>query len=292
MIKLSLTDTALNKLKKLIKKVVGLSICQSLPEKILNEIKNPDYSNFFRCREIILKFEMAARDSYFPIEALDKKIHALIGAWAFSNHVGGDTTVWRSDSRNMSIESDPMEDHFIIVKSNKIIHPLTEPSISSDEKFWTGKKLWRKVKHGNLKCILDSLSKKNSGIGEVFETSLGLYFEAISEKRLEFSFLKFWIVTERILKQGVERSDRWICRFLKKLIKERHMERVVDCLYKKRNDIVHEFQLYYISQHDRNLAKEIAETAILILINLPSKIDNIPDLKTYIDDIYSKNEVK
>lgn len=68
---------------------------------------------------------------------------------------------------------------------------------------------------------------------------------------------------------------------------------MVDGLYKKRNYLVHEFKINYISQQDRNLAKAISESTLLFLIDPPTKINNEQDLKILFDNIFlSKSELK
>ena len=284
-IKLNLDDKELNVLKKSIKKAIGLSICKLLPEKILKEIKSSDYKCFFQNRRIILKFEMKARDSEFPTQCLNNKIDALIGAWAFSNQPYSQEIP--GSYANIAILSDPIERSFIVVKNNQISYTQGS-SISYSEirnkMSLTGEKFWHDVNYERLKGVLDNLSKQDKRIREVSEDSLKLYFWAISEKQLELSFLKFWIVTERILKQG-KRTDEWIRNFLEKWIKDKHLKRMAGVLHDKRNDLTHEFRADYISEPDRELAKDIAESMILFLINLPFKIDNLQDLRILIDNI-------
>ena len=117
------------------------------------------------------------------------------------------------------------------------------------------------------------------------EESLKLYFDAMIEKNLEISFLKFWILIEKILKQGGKITDESLIKMIRHIIREKHLKPVVDSLYKKRNDLVHEFKTDYISQFDRNLIKAIAESNILLLLNPPTEINNTAEFMIFLDNI-------
>ena len=201
----------------------------------------------------------------------------------------------------MSLTRSPIEDHLIVVKDSKeIVYPdksrwrILNYEIQKEISL-IGKETWNihNRQNGNykrLKIILDLLAKQDKKVKKVSEDSLKLYFEAVTEKQLEISFLKFWIITERILKQGGKRNDTSLLNILRKIIRDKHLKRMVDILYKKRNDLVHEFEVNFISQQDRNLAKAIAESTMLFLIDPPTKIKNLQELKTLIDNIFSSKE--
>jgi len=303
-IEYQLNDADLKALKKSIKKAGGISLCNKLPKKITKQIKSDNYRSFFRNRQIILKFEIKARDYIYPIKIIHNRIYAFVGALALSNHSYRDKEKRISSSSDMSIAINPIEDYIIIVKNNKeIVYPhqsrwqLLDYEIEKEISL-IGKETWfiHNKPNGNykgLKIILNLLAKQNKKIREISEESLKLYLEAISEKQLEISFLKFWIITERILKLGGKRNDTSLINVLKKIIKEKHLKRIVDSLYKKRNDLVHEFKINYISQQDRNLAKAIAESTILFLIDPPTNIKNIQELRILLDNIFlSREELK
>jgi hypothetical protein len=298
-----LTEIEFKDLKKSLKKALGISLLK-LPKKVLNQIKSDNYKSFMRSRQIIIKFEIKARDYTYPIKILDNKIYAFVGALAFSNHFYRDKEKWMSSYSDMSIAVNPIEDHAVIVKNNnEVVYPhdsrwqILNYEIQKEISL-IGKEIWNihNRQDGNykrLKAILDLLEKQDKKILEISEDSLKLYLEAISEKQLEISFLKFWIITERVLKQGGKRNDISLLNVLKKIIKEKHLKRMIDGLYRKRNDLVHEFRINYISQQDRNLAKAISESVILFLIDPPTKINNVQDLRTVIDNIFlSKDELK
>lgn len=302
-IECQLNDSEFKALKKSVKEATGISICK-LPKKILKQIKSNNYKSFFQSRQVILKFETKARDYIFPIKKLDNKIYSFVGALAFSNHLHKDKEKWMSSSNNMAIAINPVEEYILIVKNNNTIEypnnnewQRLEYEIKKEISL-IGKEIWNihNKPDGNyktLKSILDLISKQEKRILEISEDSLKLYLEAISEKQLEISFLKFWIITEKILKQGSKRNDLYLLNVLRKIIRDKNLKIMVDDLYKKRNDLVHEFKINFISQQDRNLAKAISESTLLFLIDPPIKINNVQDLRMLVDNIFlSKSELK
>jgi hypothetical protein len=304
-IEFQLTDVEFKALKNHLKKATGVQIItnRKMPKKILKNIKSINFQNFIKNRTI-LRIDTKARDYFYPIKNVDKKISTFTGTIAFSNHLFRDTEKLVFSSGDMSIWGNPIEDHLIIVEDNKnIIYPPSNRWQIIDyeiqkEVTLVGKQIWNVHNkfNGNYKNIINTLkllSKQNPKIKQMSEEALKLYFEAITEKQLEMSFLKFWIITERILKQGGKRDDESLLFILKKIIKEKHLERSVEGLYKKRNKLVHEFRTDFISQQDRNLSKAIAESTTLFIIDPPAKIKNIQELRMLIENIFlAKEELK
>jgi len=296
-----LNNNEKNNLRKKVKKSTGMTF-KKLTKSIIKNIKSNNMKSLFSNRELIFRLEIKARDYVYPSKILDRKVSTFLGAIAFSNHLFKDTRKLISSSNDMSISSkEPLDDYLIIVENNKsIVYPhknrwqILDYEIKKDVTM-VGKNIWNVHNRydGNYKrliTILDLLSKQDKKIKEISEDSLKLYLEAITEKQLELSFLKFWIITERIIKQGGKRKDDSLILILKKIIKEKHLKRMIDSLYRKRNDMVHEFKINYISQQDRNLAKAIAEQTILFLIDPPTKIKNLEEFKILIDNVFSSKE--
>jgi hypothetical protein len=287
-------------LRKKLKKATSLSV-RKIPKKITRRINSQNLKSLFASRQIILKIDIKARDYISPIRLIERKTSTFLGALAFSKYYRMDTEKWSYSSSDMSITRDPSDNYLLIIENSKnIVYPhnnqwqIVDSEVKKDVKL-TMKEIWsindkENDSYQRLITILDLLSKQEPKIKEISEDSLKLYLEAITEKQLEISFLKFWIITERILKQGGNRNDTSILYILKKLIKEKHLKRMIDGLYKKRNDLVHEFKINMISQQDRNLAKAIAESTLLFLIDPPTKINNLQELRILIDNIFSSKE--
>ena len=105
---------------------------------------------------------------------------------------------------------------------------------------------------------------------------------------LEISFLKFWIITERIL--GDNRGGKYLVKIIKKLLGDEYLKSLVDPLYKKRNLMVHKYRIDFITQLDRNLTKAISDKVILFLIYRPAKVKNIEELRFLLENMSLPNE--
>lgn len=299
-IKTRLTNIEKENLRKNLNRATNLTV-RKLPNKVRKMIPSSNFQGLFANREIILKGSVHARDYISSIKWMDRKISAFLGAIAFSKYLYRDTKKWSSFSLDMSIANDPSDKHFLIIENNhQIVYPETglwdnlDIEVEKDVSL-IGKETWdihNKIggNYQKLITVLGLLSKQDAKMKEITEESLKLYLEAITEKHLEISFLKFWIITERILKKTGKISDERLKSTLKGIIKESHLKKMIDVLYKKRNDLVHEFEVNLISQQDRNLAKATAELTILLLINPPTRINNVHEFQIMIDNISSSKE--
>lgn len=313
-VKLELKDDEKRSLKRAVKNAFGIEIVDSLPSDILEVYKDKNYLKLFSKR-LILKITESGRDYTFPFEnSIKPRIKAFIGAIGLSSLIFSfiqqiDFTKVDKASWDYSLKRNPIENALIITnKNNEIVYP-SEESIQQYE-LWLdddsvsiiGKDIWRihKRPYGNFKTlmtILEKISQLPDKIRELLFYCLDIYFEAIVDRQLEFSFLKFWIIIEVILKQGGRRTDKSIIDLLTKLTKQiiddKQLAKMIPILYKKRNVLVHEFKKNYITQMDRNLAKIIAERLIWIVLDPPVKVHDLNELRVLIDNlVYSKEELQ
>jgi len=290
-----LTKKEIEKLKASIKSALDISI--EHPDKVINnQIKNKKFLNLILNRKIILRVNAKGRDSIYTNSVITLKTSALAGAITLAKNLGTFPEKW--DIRgDLSLANDPFDDYFIIVENQKIVYPNIDWQsydyrISNRDISGIKKEIINRGDYQNIIFILNAISKQHNKLKKLSKESLKLYFEAMTEKNLEISFLKFWVLIEKILKQGGKITDKSLIKMIKYIIiKQKHLEPVVDSLYKKRNDLVHEFKTDYISQFDRNLTKVIAESNILLLLNPPIKINNIEEFKILLSNISCSKEL-
>lgn len=108
------------------------------------------------------------------------------------------------------------------------------------------------------------------------------------------SFIKFWSLSEKILKDICgDMNDNQLKKFMANILKGfnnfESMIDKIDVIYKKRNSLVHENKHGDITQYDRILVKTIAEELICFLIKY---LDDVNDIREYgiILDYYHKND--
>ena len=108
-----------------------------------------------------------------------------------------------------------------------------------------------------------------------------LYYLASFESDLDISFLKFWMLSEKILKRILGSiNDSKLINLMKKIIKmygfpKFYLSRL-KYLKIKRNKMVHE-SISEVNQGDRNLIKLVADCLILFLIQNFDKVNKIEE---------------
>lgn len=141
------------------------------------------------------------------------------------------------------------------------------------------------VDHCNI-TILEKIiniyedNKLNTKLKNVLKDVLLLYYDACQEQMLDYSFLKFWVISELIIKKTENISDKTVSKKMLNVLKsnirlptEKFLAEEIYFLQQKRNALVHEGQIEMISQNDRNLSKLIADSTLRLFI------DWIPEIK-------------
>ena len=164
--------------------------------------------------------------------------------------------------------------HKIIISANKI-----EKSNWNDDNNFL-------IKNFNLK----DKNKISKYIKEYFY----LFYLASTEKMLGNSFIKFWSLSEKILKDICgDMNDNQLRKFMANILKGfnnfESMIDKIDVIYKKRNSLVHENKHGDITQYDRILVKTIAEELICFLIKY---LEDVNEIREYgiILDYHHKND--
>ncbi|MBS3053079.1 MAG: hypothetical protein J4469_01125 [Candidatus Aenigmarchaeota archaeon] len=290
-------------LKKKTKQSNGVNIVKPT-KKLLSKISGNNLKSLFGNRNFLIRIDSSGRDTRYCTKIVNKKIDAFLGAFALARFAYIDTSKLISASRDLSIETNPLEDFFIVIENqNTVIYPsgqsalLIENQIKPETISKINKPPWnvhisrRYVNYPLVIQILDGFRRSSNDIHKILEKALGLYYEAITEKDLDMSFLKFWVVSEIILRYSGKRKGKDLISLLEKIIIDKHLRKTVDLLYYKRNKLVHEFDTGYISQPNRNLSKMISEELIMLLLDPPFKIKNKEELKIFLSSLSSKQHL-
>lgn len=294
-IKFNISDIELKKLRTITKQKTGAEIVV-LPKYISDQIKGPKLGNLFKGNRNLIRFKDFSRDSTIFSQLAEESVNVFLGAVVLSNHINKSMKKY-IPSGDYSISKNILEKHCIVLQNKKIIHPSNgnnyeyeikkEPVINKT--FW----VVNNKNYNTLISILNLLQKNNRNLNQLTREILPLYLEAITEKKLEISFLKFWIIIEKILKAGRGKNGRYIVDFIAKLMKDKYLRDFIPFLYQKRNNLVHEYNVDFITQSDRNLSKIIAERLIELLIDPPISIKNLEEFHILLDHILkTKNVLK
>lgn len=138
-----------------------------------------------------------------------------------------------------------------------------------------------------------NLQNKNK-LSDYIKDYFYLFYLASTEKMLGNSFIKFWSLSEKIIKDICgEMNDNQLKKSMANILKGfnsfESMIYKIDVIYKKRNSLVHENKHGKITQYDRILVKTIAEELICFLIKY---LNDVNDIREYciILKYYNKND--
>ncbi len=299
-IELELSKGKKSYLKKILKNKIGIEISRP-SKKLLESMHRPNLKELFDTRQTILKLEVRARDYAYVNKILDRKVLALIGALAFTISYQNNPLIGFHAPNKSEILTTPLEDYIVIVEDDETvvypassIHSVLRRVVDKDIRS-VGKSFWiiHDRETGNYKFfkkILNLLANQTPKIRSITESKLKLYLDAVTEKQLEISFLKFWVIIESTIKLKNKKRGAVVVSSLKKLLAEKELEPLIDSLYAKRNLLVHEFEADYISQQDRSLVKIFVDKIMLFLIDQPIKLRNPQELKMWIDNAFFSDE--
>ncbi len=125
----------------------------------------------------------------------------------------------------------------------------------------------------NLNNLINQFNDANKYAQEIILKAMNSYYLGMREKRVEYSFLNFWIALEIICLKSknirhAEIIERLKSIFVKVLpLFDYEIERLRDL----RNDLIHNAGYDNITQQDRNLLKACAESMIIFFIRDLSK---------------------
>lgn len=129
---------------------------------------------------------------------------------------------------------------------------------------------------------------KNDDLLEDIKEYLRLYYIASTKSDLENSFIKFWTLSEKILKATFgPMNDDSMERYMKKILKyfgfASYIQDRIPFLRIKRNRLVHEIK-DEITINDRNIIKLIVDYLILFLIDWCGEVNNNEEYKFILDN--------
>jgi hypothetical protein len=300
-LQLDIDEKKRSNLLELIQKTFG--VCFEKPSSECQaKIKSEKLLLLMSEREI-LKISSKARDFYYARQDSLRLIKSFLGLVAFAKHYGRRDFRW-SISQKKNLSQYPLEDYFVCVKNNSelafpdgyacqyIEEQITESDIFHSKGFWV---IHDKMdgSHDLFRVLLQCVAEQNGSVRAMTEKCFSLYFEAVVEGDVELSFLKFWIVIETLLKIGGKRTDDNMKSILKKIIKNPILKQRVDGVYKKRNSLVHNFDVHYISQTDRNIAKSLVDSLLTSFVDPVVPFKNIDDFRKIINfSSQSKEELE
>lgn len=268
-------------------------------EDIKFETEDSRILKYFRSSNELLEVQVKSRTEYHAFEEAEKIIHKFFGFLSFiQNHNKGQDkfhvneyalqysfTLLSILSYIILDENYSFKERFSTA-SNRMHYKITN---IKEEKLKFNKSLefyfneYEKISNSSKKEVKNNL-----------DNILRLYYYATSENNLDSSFLKFWSLNERILKEMLgDMKDRKLLKSIKNVLKIYgkfiQIENRLDIIYEKRNQLVHENISDKITNNDRNLAKTITDHIIYFYIGFFKHVNNIKEYGFILENVHKTN---
>lgn len=243
---------------------------------------------------VMFKYAEKVRDAnYIKYNAL-KEVYSFFGYLTFIEKFDRVLTKFHINDLALNNQISDLECNAVIItkQNNEVInlyaqHKLIISANKIEKSKWNDTNL-------NEFLIKNFNSKNKNKISNYIKEYFYLFYLASNEKMLENSFIKFWSLSEKILKDICgDMKDTQLKKFMINILKcfnnfESMIDKI-DIIYKKRNSFVHENKHDEITQYDRTLVKTIAEELICFLIKY---LDDVNDIREYciILNYYNKND--
>lgn len=266
---------------------------------------------------LFLESSIEARDYKYAFENVIQRIESFLGFLSFiSRYAYTHKSYYSRQSKSgedLKIVKLVPEIFMVTLNKDRLIHPFYQVFDGKEkilvEDIWDTSvknaikklQLYSPENLGNFHPIIfneciDILTNENinKSLNKTLFNAFSLYYQACSEDRLDYSFLKFWMVSELIIKLGGMKTDENVRNIMTKQIKftlklptSKFSYGIIGILQKKRNDLVHKGLTENISQYDRSLSKLIADSILRNFIESFQIIDNAQEFDFFLERKYS-----
>ncbi|WP_424355390.1 hypothetical protein [Methanobacterium sp. MBAC-LM] len=225
------------------------------------------------------------RDLNYAYKKAISNVEAFLGYISFINHYLGykEYFGYFEEFNFNKITYDTL----LFIQNNKIIAPPKDQAENVKKRV---ERTNERINEDKFKVMVnvseDYMLKLKESFKNILNKSFSLYYSAISEKSLDYSFLKFWTISEQLAKTR-QKDDIVVLEIFKSFVNP-YFARRIDFLVRKRNHLVHRGDRG-ISSNDRDLAKILTD---LILIDAIRTMATLNGKKDYDNYLLSRLDVK
>ena len=247
----------------------------------------------FNCTKFLMfKYSNTARDYEFLKSKALNNIYSFFGYLTYIHRFNYNTEKWHINEITLDHRITDLQINALIgTNSNFEIYEIDRQydiistAIEMDES--------KKIDFNNhMPCEYTLLKNvfelnKDSLYSELKEY-FSLYYISSFENVIENSFMKFWSLSERIIKDiHGDMKDKKLVKYMMEILKLRNYPdkiiQRVNFLKYKRNNLVHENIHGEITQSDQAIVKIMAESLILLLICYFNEVNSIENYKNFYD---------
>ncbi|WP_157064711.1 hypothetical protein [Methanobrevibacter millerae] len=249
-----------------------------------------DIKNKFNSKFLMLKYSKRGKDYEYIKNNTFNKIYSFFGYVTYIHKYKNGTEKFHineitldnkiTDLKiNALIATDSNNNIFDIIHQQDVMDTAIKLDKSKIIKFDNQMKL--------VPTLLEDVYKINNNIlFDQLKDYFSLYYISSLESSIENSFLKFWSLSERIIKDiHVGMADKLLVKYMEKILQMyNYPKKIIQRLKfikSKRNDLVHENIHGEITQSDQSIVKILSEILIGFLIDYYGEVNNLQDYANF-----------
>lgn len=234
--------------------------------------ENEKFKKVFKTDYVVLEYTAKGKNFYVMEKEAINQVYQFFGYLTFLHISRKNFDMWTVNSLSLKYNLSDLKISSIIElnEDNTFIDESGSYRILKNAENYKKSKL---ISFTNTLLVYDFykilMESENKQIIYQINDYLMLYYKASIDEDLDISFLKFWTLCERIIKNGNDKSDAEVIKYMRKILKlynqpKSYQERIY-YIKEKRNLLIHE-NISEITQDDRNVIKSVCDLLFLFLI--------------------------
>lgn len=258
--------------------------------------ENKKYKKYFKKEYIVLEYIAKGKNRYLMEKEAINQIYLFFGYLTFLHIFRKNSDRSRVNSLSLNYNLSDMKIYSILElnEDNTFIDEFESYYILKDAKTYEKSKL---IKFSNTVLPYDFykilMESDNKQILYQINEYLRLYYSASIDSNLDISFLKFWTLSEKIIKNNQTRSDNYVINYMRKILKHynypKSYQMRIYYIKEKRNKLIHE-NINEITQNDRNVIKSVCDSLIWFLMEFEEHVNDINEYEIFLNYFNKDNE--
>lgn len=258
--------------------------------------ENEKLKKYFKTDYVILEYVAKGKDFYIMKKEAINQVYLFFGYLTFLHIFRKNFEISRANSLSLKYDLSDMKISSILElnEDNTFIDESESYYVLRDAETYEKSKL---IRFSNTALYYDFYkvlnNSENKKIFYQINEYLTLYYLASNDTDLDISFLKFWTLSERIIKNGNDQSDNYVLNYMKKILKHyKYPKSYQDRIYyikEKRNKLIHE-NISEITQDDRNVIKSVCDSLIWFLMEFEEYVKTMDEYEIFLNYFNQDNE--
>lgn len=258
--------------------------------------ENEKFKKYFKTDYVVLEYVAKGKNFYIMEKEAINQVYLFFGYLTFLHIFRKNFDISRVNSLSLKYDLSDIRISSIIElnEDNTFIDESESYFTLRDAETYEKSKL---IRFSNTALLYDFYkvlsSSENKRIFYQINEYLVLYYKASADADLDISFLKFWTLSERIIKNGNEKSDNYVLNYMRKILKHykypKSYQKRIYYIKEKRNKLIHE-NISEITQDDRNVIKSVCDSLIWFLMEFEEHVKTIDEYEIFLNYFNQDNE--